>query len=112
MVHFKQGDGIMGTMRFISVRELRASTAKIEDMFADNGKILVTKNGKPAALMLQVDESSLEDTLADIRQMQARKALRELQKDAARNGTASMTMDEINAEITAAHKEKRLRKAG
>lgn len=100
----------MSNMKFLSMRELRTSTSKIKEMLSEEGKIVVTNNGKPAALMLEINEASLEETLADLRQLQAKRALRELQNTAVKNGTASMSMDEINTEIATARKE-RIRKA-
>jgi PHD/YefM family antitoxin component YafN of YafNO toxin-antitoxin module len=100
----------MSNMKFLSMRELRTSTSKIKEMLSEEGKIVVTNNGKPAALMLEINEASLEETLADLRQLQAKRALRELQNTAVKNGTASMSLDEINTEIAAARKE-RIRKA-
>ena len=97
----------MGSLNFLSFRELRTSTAKINEMLIDNGKIVVTINGKPSAFMIAVDESTLEETLNDWRQVQALRALRNLQNQAKQNGLSDMTLDEINAEIMAARKERR-----
>jgi PHD/YefM family antitoxin component YafN of YafNO toxin-antitoxin module len=97
---------IMSNMRFLSMRELRTSTSKIKEMLSEDGRIVVTNNGKPAALMLEASETTLEEMLSDLRQLQAKRALRELQTTAVKNGTASMSIDEINAEITAARKER------
>ncbi len=99
----------MGNMAFLSFRELRTSTSKINQVLADNGKIIVTNNGKPAAFMLAVNESTLEETLNDWRQVQGLRALRELQNQAEQNGLTEMTLDEINAEINDARNEKRER---
>ncbi len=99
----------MGAMKFLSMRDLRMSTSQIKKMLMDDGTIIVTNNGKPAALMLEINESTLESVLTDLRQVRARRALKELQKTAAKSGKSEMTMDEIDAEITAARSEKRAR---
>jgi len=95
----------MGEMRFLSLRELRSETGRIKEMLSNDGKIVVTSNGKPTAFMVYVDELSLEDTLNDWRQVSAMRALRELQRQAKQNGLSEMTLDEINDEIAAARKE-------
>ena len=59
----------MGNMSFVSFRELRTSTAKIVEMLTDGGKIVVTSNGKPKALMIQVGETDFEETLAILNQV-------------------------------------------
>ena len=39
-------------MKFLSIREFRASTGQLKDMLSGDGKIVLTSNGKPAALMI------------------------------------------------------------
>ena len=97
----------MSSTTFLSIRELRASTGRLKALLADDGKIVLTANGKPAALMLEVSDSSLEDLLLDLRQLQAMRALRTLQDNAQKNGTASMSLEEINKEIAAARKDRK-----
>ena len=95
----------MSTMKFLSLRELRTATGEIKGILANNGKIIVTSNGKPTAFMVAINENSLEETLGDWKQVTALRALRNLQKQAKENGLSGMTLDDINAEITASRKE-------
>ena len=98
---------IMGNMSFVSFRELRTSTAKINDMLTDNGKIVVTSNGKPKALMIQVSETDFEETLAVLNQVRLTRILSKIRAAAQQSGASEMTLDEINAEIAAARQERR-----
>ena len=93
-------------MQFLSIRELRSSTAQIKEMLSADGKIVLTTNGKPTALMIEVNEDSFEDALIDLRVAKARRAIRLLQKQSVRAGLDHMTLDDINDEITAARREK------
>jgi antitoxin (DNA-binding transcriptional repressor) of toxin-antitoxin stability system len=92
-------------MKFISIRELRSSTAQIKEMLADGGKIVLTVNGKPSALMIEIDEDSFEDVLDDLRATRSRRAIRQLQEHSLKTGLNNMTLDDINAEIFAARRE-------
>jgi len=92
-------------MKFLSIRELRSSTAKIKEMLSDDGKVVLTTNGKPAALMIEVSEDSIEDVLIDLRAAQARRAIRQLQAQSVRTGLDIMTLDDINNEIADARRE-------
>jgi hypothetical protein len=47
------------------------------------------------------NNSTLEDTLHDLRRLRAQKILKSAQEAAFRNGTSNMTLDETNAEIAA-----------
>jgi antitoxin (DNA-binding transcriptional repressor) of toxin-antitoxin stability system len=93
-------------MRFLSIRELRTSTSEIKDILTDDGKIVVTIGGKPAAFMVAIDEESFEQTLEDWRQVRGLRAFRELQFQARENGLSGMTLDDINAEIAASRAER------
>jgi PHD/YefM family antitoxin component YafN of YafNO toxin-antitoxin module len=97
----------MGNINFLSFRELRTSTAKINDMLADDGKIVVTSNGKPKAIMIQVNEADFEDALAMLNQAKFARAISNIRASAQRSGASKMTLDEINAEIAQSRKEKR-----
>ena len=97
----------MGSLKFLSMRELRTATGEIKDILADNGKIVVTNNGKPAAFMVAIDENSLEETLEDWRRVVSLRALRDLQQQAQENDLSDMTLDEINSEIAASRRERR-----
>ena len=89
-------------MKFLSIRELRASTGKLNEMLSKNGQIVLTTNGKPAALMIGISEESFEDVITDIRIARSRRAIRQMQELSVRSGLGEMTLDEINAEISAA----------
>ena len=96
----------MSGMNFLSFRELRTSTAKINDMLTDNGKIVVTSNGKPTAVMIQVNESNFEETLSVLNQVKLTKAINNLRASAQRSGAAEMTLKEINEEIALSRTER------
>ena len=99
----------MGNMSFVSFRELRTSTAKINNMLTEDGKIVVTSNGKPKAIMIQVNENDFEETLAILNQIKLAKAIGNIRSAAHLSGVSEMTLDEINMEISQARKEKKER---
>jgi len=96
-------------MSFVSFRELRTSTARINELLTDDGKIVVTSNGKPKAIMIQVDESDFEDTLAMLNQVRLAKSIKNIRTAAQHSGAAELTLDEINAEIMQSRKERKHR---
>jgi hypothetical protein len=93
-------------MKFLAIRELRSSTGQLKEMLSDDGKIVLTTNGKPTALMIEVSEDSFEDVLIDLRAAQARRAIRQLQERSVSAGLEAMTLDDINDEIAAARRER------
>ena len=101
----------MGSMNFLSLRELRTSTARINEMLTEDGKIVVTSNGKPRAIMIQVSEADFEETLKMINQIKLTRAINNIRKSAEQSGAADLTMDDIDAEISQARRERRARQA-
>jgi len=55
--------------------------------------------------MIEVSEDSIEDVLIDLRAVQARRAIRQLQAQSVRTGLDAMTLDDINNEIADARRE-------
>jgi len=78
-------------------------------MLINDGKIVVTSNGKPKAIMVQVNETDFEDTLAILNQIKLSKAINNIRMSAQHSGASEMTLDEINAEIAQSRKDKRER---
>lgn len=88
-------------MGFLALRELRGSTARIDQIIERDGSVIVTNNGKPAYLMLGIDEVDFEDTLIDLRRVRAKRALARMHRTSANLGNDTLSMDDIDAEIAA-----------
>ena len=90
-------------MNFFTVRDLRSSPKNIWDSLSGDGQVVITNNGKPSALMLDISDGNLEVTLSAFKQAQAMIAVNNMRKNAAAAGY--MSDEEINAEIVAARAE-------
>jgi PHD/YefM family antitoxin component YafN of YafNO toxin-antitoxin module len=93
-------------MKFISTRDLRNEPAKFRESLRDD-EVVLTANGKPFALVMEIDESELEETIGALRQARMQRAVSRLRKQAEVAGTNTMSADEIEAEINAARKDRR-----
>lgn len=89
-------------MNFYSVRDLRTDSKSMWESLKGNGEVIITNNGKPAALMLDISEDNFEIMLQAIRQAKAMIAFNSMRSRAAAKGF--MSDDEIEAEIAAARK--------
>ena len=98
-------------MGFVTVRELRAESAKVWAKIEAGEEVVITRNGKPFALLLNTKPEELESTLMALRWNRFERLLAEQHKRAAELGLDKMTMEEIDAEIAAARKERRERNA-
>lgn len=90
-------------MRFVSVRDLRNTPAKVWATLG-SGDLVLTNNGEPFAIITKVEAGDLEGTLAALRRARAQQAVSELRAAAATNGTANMSDAEIEAEIRKARR--------
>ena len=91
-------------MEFVSVRDFRTAPKKVWERLYQQGEIVVTNNGKPTALMLDLAGGDFEEILSSIRQAKAMRAFNLMRQIAAETGYLSD--EEIEAEIQAARAEK------
>lgn len=99
-------------MDFVTTKELRAESGKVWEKLEAGKDIVITRNGKPFALMVGSPPESLEVMLRAIRAQRFADTLRKMQQHSIEQGLDTMTMEEINAEIALARQERRERNAG
>lgn len=93
-------------MNFYTVRDLRTHPREVWEKLSEEREVIITNNGKPSALMIAIDDESLEDVLAGVRQSIAMRAVNKLRIEAVRKGSSDMTAEEIEMEISRARKER------
>ena len=93
-------------MDFLSVREFRASSKDIWRKLSQDGKMVITNNGKPTALLLDISNEDLEETLLALRQVRAMRLFNSMRADAQRRGFLSE--QDIDTEIKAARKDNKI----
>ena len=94
-------------MNFFAARDLRTQPKTIWNTLQDNGEVVITNNGHPAALMLDITDGNFEETLKAVRQARAMIAFNNMRKKAAERGF--MSDEEIEREIAASRMEQRKR---
>lgn len=99
-------------MDFVTARELRAESARVWEKLEAGEEIVITRNGKPFAVLVHTEPQDLEATLRALRAERFASNVRRMQRRAVEQGLDKLTMDEIDAEIEAARKERRGRDAG
>lgn len=94
-------------MDYVTVRELRAESGKIWERIGAGEEIVVTRNGKPFALLLHTEPSEVEAALRAYRAARFGAVLDHIQAYAKARGLDRITEEEIEAEIAASRKERR-----
>jgi len=94
-------------MNYLAVKDLKAPRL-VRETLAAYGTAIVTNNGKPMAMLVDLVEGENPDQLAEaIRLARGHLALSDLRTASRRNGTSEMTLDEINAEIRSVREVRR-----
>ncbi len=71
---------------------------------AGKDDLIITSKGQPVAVLLRIAAASVESTRSLLRSVRALQAQAALQQAAAANGTAGLTLANIDAEIAAARR--------
>ena len=94
-------------MKFIAVKDLK-SPKEIRKKLMEEKELLLTSNGKPMAVLINVDESDdPEQTLQSVREARSRLALQKIRNGAADRGIDKLGIDEINTLISNARSHRK-----
>lgn len=96
-------------LEYLTVRDLRTEPGRVWTKLAEEEMVVVTNRGRPQALMLDVDGSTLQETVEAVRVGRAVRAVAAMRERSAAMGLDRMTMEEIDAEIAAARAERHAR---
>ena len=94
-------------MRFITVRDLRSTSTEVWRKLSEEQDLVITRNGKPIAIVSATDEDRFEQTLRERRQARALCAVKELQERSVERGLESLGPDDIDAEVRDVRKGRR-----
>ncbi len=87
-------------MNFYSVRDLRTDSKSMWADLNSGDEVVLTNNGKPSALIIDIPEGSFDEIVQAVRQAKAMIALNSMRRKAAREGF--MTDDDIESIIVEA----------
>ncbi len=87
-------------MQFIPYRLLRNEPSTLRQKLADEGELVVTVDGKPFAVMIDLsDADNMDDILLLISRLRAQMAVRAIRSKAQRDGLDKMSDEEIEGLI-------------
>ena len=90
-------------MDFYSVRDLRTDSKAMWETLSAGKEIVITNNGKPSALMIDIPEGEFDEVVQAVRQAKAMIAFNSMRRRAARAGF--MSDEEIESAISEARRE-------
>lgn len=94
-------------MKFIPSRDLRVRPGQVwKDLQAER-EIIVTRNGRPVALMVPIGDGDFEQTVRGLRQARMHQTIRRMQRDAEWRGADKLAAKEIDTVIRRARRDRR-----
>lgn len=94
-------------MDYVTVRELREKSGEIWQRVEAGEEFVVTRNGKPIALLVHTEPSEVEAALRAHRAARLGAVVARIQAHARETGADKLTDEEIQAEIDAVRRERR-----
>ena len=94
-------------MQFVSMRDFSASPKETQKKLAANGELVVTNNGTPTMLVIDIANRDFLKLTDYLRRQEALDILSKVQMASVRSGRDNFSMDEIDAEIMAYRNEGR-----
>ena len=91
-------------MKFVPVRDFRIRPGEVWRKLAREDNLVVTSNGRPKALLIGVDEDTLDESITLLRRAKALRALERVHRTAVSAGLSRLTAREIDEEIAAARR--------
>ena len=96
--------------KWLASREFSANPGRALATVGRAGRVLVTANGKPKAIMIPTSEATFSRDLDMLDRVALTQAVEAIRADSVINGTDALTMEAINAEVDAVRTARRRRK--
>lgn len=93
-------------MKFISDKELTGKSSEVWRKLNQEHDLVITRKGKPVAIISATDEASFEQSLEELRRTRAMRATRIMQQQAQATSLDQLTPDQISEEIKATRQER------
>ena len=94
-------------MEFVPYRLLRNQPTELRKRLEEQGELVVTVDGEPMAIMLQIPKGNLEDLVLLVSQVRAQLAVAAIREQARQSGLDQITpeqVDELVQEVRAARR--------
>lgn len=94
-------------MEFVPYRMLRNQPSELRKKLNEQGELVVTVDGEPLAIMLQVPKGSLEDLVLLLSQVRAQLAVAAIREGARKRGLGRITVEQADALVRKTRRARR-----
>jgi antitoxin (DNA-binding transcriptional repressor) of toxin-antitoxin stability system len=86
-------------MRTVTIRDFRTRPRQVRDALAREREAVLTVNGRPVAVLLPTDASTIDETLETVRRARGLEALRAIRRESQESGLGRLSVRDIDAII-------------
>lgn len=97
-------------MEFVPYRLMRNQPNELRKKLEKQGELVVTVDGEPMAIMLQIPKGSLEDLVMLVSQVRAQLAVAGIRQQARKSEKDQMTDQEIESVVQEARSKRRTKR--
>ena len=83
-------------MEFVPYRVLRNQPSELRKKLDEKGELVVTVDGEPLAIMLQIPKGSLEDLVLLLSKVRTQLAVSTIREQSRKSGLNKMTVEQAN----------------
>lgn len=94
-------------MEFVPYRMLRNQPAELRRKLEEKGELVVTVDGEPLAVMLQIPKGSLEDLVLLLSQVRAQLAASVIREQARQSGLDNMSPEQAEVIVQQTRRSRR-----
>ncbi len=96
-------------MKTVTIRDFRTRPRQVQEALRQQREAILTANGRPVAVMVPVDASSVDETLEMLRRARGLEALRRVQEASRERGLDQLSSKEIDSAIARARRSRAAR---
>ena len=93
--------------KWLASREFSAHPGRALAAVGRSGRVLVTANGKPKAIMIPTSEETYSSDLEMLDRVALTRAVEAIRADSVMNGTDALTIEQIDAEVASVRAARR-----
>jgi antitoxin (DNA-binding transcriptional repressor) of toxin-antitoxin stability system len=98
-------------MKTVTIRDLRTRPRQVREALGGETEAILTANGRPVAILVPTDASTIDQTLDLLRRARGLEALRALRQGSRRGGTSRMSSGEVDQVIARVRRARRSRRS-
>lgn len=91
-------------MKTVTIRDFRTRPRQVREALRHEREAVLTVNGRPVAVLIPADASSIDDTLEVVRRARGLEALRVIRRDSRRAGGGRLTSRDVENVIARTRK--------